>query len=59
MIFSLFFEISLAVIGLIWVCNKVFENIISLIDVSKDIEENEKAKAEDKEREELTKHLYA
>ena len=59
MIFSLFFEISLAVIGFIWVCNKVFENIISLIDVSKDIEENEKAKAEDKEREELTKHLYA
>ena len=59
MIFSLAFEIGLLVIGFIWVCNKVFENIISLIDVSKDIEENEKAKAEDKEREELTKHLYA
>ena len=59
MIFSLFFEISLAVIGFIWVCNKVFENIISLIEVSKDIEESEKEKAEDEKREELCKHLYA
>ena len=59
MIFSLFFEISLAVIGFIWVCNKVFENIISLIEVGKDIEESEKEKADDKSREELTRHLYA
>ena len=59
MIFSLFFEVGLLVLGFLYICNKVFENIITLIDVSKDIDEKEKEKAEDESRAELTKHLYS
>ena len=59
MIFSTFFEIGLLVLGFFYVANQVFGNIITLIDVSKDIEEKQKEEQEDKEREELCRHLYS
>ena len=59
MIFSTFFEVSLVVLGFLYIANEVFSNVITLIEIGKDIEEKEKEKEEDKAREELTKHLYS
>ena len=59
MIFSTFFEIGLLVLGFFYVANQVFGNVIALIEVGKDIEDKQKEEQEDKEREELTRHLYS
>ena len=59
MIFSTFFEIGLLVLGFFYVANQIFGNVIALIEVGKDIEEKQKEKLEDKEREEFCKHLYS
>ena len=59
MIFSTFFEVSLVVLGFLYIANEIFSNVITLIEIGKDIEEKEKEKEEDKAREELTKHLYS
>ena len=59
MIFSLFFEIGLLVLGVFYVGHLWFESFLNMIEISKDLEEKEKEKQEDKEREELSKHLYS
>ena len=59
MIFSVFFEIGLIILGLLYVGDMIFDSIIDLIRVSKDIQDEENEKKNDDERKELTRHLYA
>ena len=59
MIFSLTFEIGMLVLGLLYVGNMYLDSFIHFIEVSKSIEDDEKEKEEDKQREELTRHLYS
>ena len=59
MIFSLFFEISLVVLGLLYIGNMYLDSFIHFIEVSKSMDNDEKEKEEDKQRAELTRHFYS
>ena len=59
MIFDIFFEIGLLVLGFLYVANMWFDSFIHASEVSRDIDEKEKEEREDKEREELCKNLYS
>jgi hypothetical protein len=59
MIFSTWFEIGLLVLGGLYIADMFLDSIINLIQVSRDIDEDDKNKAKDEELKELTKHLYS
>ena len=59
MIFSLFFEIALTVLGTLYILNLWFDSLLHASEVNKDLEDRDKEKADDKEREQLCKHLYS
>ena len=59
MIFDVFFEIGLLVLGLLYVGDMYFDSILHLVEIGNDMEDKEKEEKEDKEREELCKHLYS
>ena len=59
MLFSIGFEISLAVIGFLYVGHLFFGDVIDLIQIGKDMEEKEKEKQNDDELHQLSKHLYS
>ena len=53
------FEIGLLVLGLLYVGDMYLNSIIDLIQVSKDIDEEEKDKEHDRQLEKLSKHMYS
>ena len=59
MIFSIWFEIGLLFLGVLYVGDLYFDSFINLIQICRDIDEDNKNKAKDEELKELTKHLYA
>ena len=59
MLFDVFFEIGLLILGFLYVGNMYCDSLINLYQISKDIDEDEKEKEKDKELKELSKHLYA
>lgn len=59
MLFSFTFEVGLLILGLLYIGDLYFESFINLIQVSNDIEKDEKDKHEDDELKEMTKHLYS
>ena len=59
MIFSTFFEISLTILGFLYVSNMWFDSFIYALEVNKEIAQDESEKQADKEREQLCKHLYS
>ena len=59
MIFSTLFEIGLFILGLLYVGNMWFDSFIHMVEVNNDFDDKEKEKQEDKEREQLCKHLYS
>ena len=59
MIFDVFFEIGLLILGGLYIADMFLDSVINLIQVSRDIDEDDKNKAKDEELKELTKHLYS
>lgn len=59
MIFSIWFEIGLLVLGVLYIGDMYLDSFINLIQICRDIDEDNKNKAKDEELKELTKHLYA
>ena len=59
MIFDVFFEIGLLVLGGLYIADMFLDSFINLIQVSREIEEDDKNKAKDEELHELTQHLYS
>ena len=59
MIFSVFFEIGLLVLGALYVLNLWFDSFLHAAEVNNDLEDRDKEKADDKKRAELTQHLYS
>ena len=59
MLFSIGFEISLAVIGFLYVGHLYFSDVIDLIQIGKDIDDKEKEKQNDDELRQISKHLYS
>ena len=59
MLFSIGFEISLAVIGFLYVGHLYFSDVIDLIQIGKDIDDKEKEKQNDDELRQMSKHLYS
>ena len=59
MIFDVFFEVGLLILGGLYIADMFLDSIINLIQVSRDIDEDDKNKAKDEELKELTKHLYS
>ena len=58
-IFDVFFEIGLLVLGGLYIADMFLDSFINLIQVSRDIEEDDKNKEKEDELKELTKHLYS
>ena len=59
MLFSIGFEISLAVIGFLYGGHLYFSDVIDLIQIGQDMEEKEKEKENNEELHQMTKHLYS
>ena len=59
MLFSIGFEISLAVLGFLYVGHLYFSDVIDLIQIGRDMDEKEKEKQNDDELHQMTKHLYS
>lgn len=59
MIFDVFFEVGLLIIGLLYVGDMIFDSVIDLIRIGREIEDEDKEKKEDEERKTLTQHLYS
>ena len=59
MLFSFTFEIGLLVLGLLYIGDLYLDSFINLMQVSKDIENEEKDKRDDDELKNLTKHIYS
>jgi len=59
MIFDVFFEVGLLILGGLYIADMFLDSIINLIQVSRDIDEDDKNKVKDEELKELTKHLYS
>lgn len=59
MIFSVFFEIGLLVLGFLYVANMWFDSIIHAAEVSNEMDEKNKEAENDKTREQLCRHLYS
>ena len=59
MLFSYGFEIGALVLGLLYIGHLYFKDVIELIEISKDIDNNEQEKQEDEKLKKLTKHLYS
>jgi len=59
MLFDVFFEVGLLILGGLYIADMFLESIINLIQVCRDIDEDDKNKAKDEELKELTKHLYS
>jgi len=59
MLFDVFFEIGLLVLGVLYIGDMYLDSIIHLIEVCQDIEEDNKNKEKDEKLKQLTKHLYA
>ena len=59
MLFSLFFEISLTVLGLLYIGDMYFDSIIHMLEVSNEIDSKDKEEQEDKKLSELSKHMYS
>ena len=59
MLFSYVFEIGALVLGLLYIGHLYFKDVIELIEISKDIDNDEQEKREDEKLIKLTKHLYS
>ena len=59
MLFSYGFEIGALVLGLLYIGHLYFKDVIELIEISKDIDNEEHEKQEDEKLKKLTKHLYS
>ncbi len=59
MLFSYGFEIGALVLGLLYIGHLYFKDVIELIEISKDIDNDEQEKREDEKLKKLTKHLYS
>ena len=59
MLFSYGFEIGALVLGLLYIGHLYFKDVIELIEISKDIDNEEQEKREDDDLKKLTKHLYS
>ena len=59
MLFSYGFEIGALVLGLLYIGHLYFKDVIELIEISKDIDNDEQEKREDEKLIKLTKHLYS
>ena len=59
MLFSYGFEIGSLVLGLLYIGHLYFKDVIELIEISKDIDNDEQEKREDEDLKKLTKHLYS
>ena len=58
-LFDKFFEIGLLVLGGLYIADMFLDSVINLIQVCKDIDEDDKNKEKDDKLKELTKHLYS
>ena len=57
MIFSIFFEIGLLVLGFLYVADMILDSIIELIKAGNDLEEHEKNN--DQQISEIVQHMYS
>ena len=59
MLFSYGFEIGALVLGLLYIGHLYFKDVIELIEISKDIDNDEQEKQEDEKLKNLTKYIYS
>ena len=59
MLFSYGFEIGALVLGLLYIGHLYFKDVIELIEISKDIENEEHEKQEDEKLKKMTKYIYS
>ena len=57
MIFSIFFEIGLLVLGFLYVADMILDSIIDLIKAGNELEEHEKN--DDQKISEIVQHMYS
>ncbi len=59
MIVDTFFEIGLLILGLLYVGDMYLDSVIRMIEIANEMDEKAKEESNDKELEELSKHMYS
>ena len=59
MLFSFTFEIGVLILGFLYVGDMYLDSIINLIQITNEIDKDEKDKQEDDDLKKLTKHMYS
>lgn len=59
MLFSFTFEIGLLILGFLWVGDMYLDSVINLIQITNEIDKEEKDKQDDEDLKKLTKHIYS
>ena len=59
MLFSFTFEIGLLILGFLWVGDMYLDSVINLIQITNEIDKDEKDKQDDEDLKKITKHIYS
>ena len=59
MLFSFTFEIGLLILGLLYIGDMYLDSVINLIQITNEIDKEEKDKQDDEDLKKLSKHIYS
>ena len=59
MLFSYGFEIGALILGLLYIGDMYLDSIINLIQITNEIDKDEKDKQDDEDLKKMTKHIYS